>query len=105
MKQPNMADIMKQAKRMQAEMQRVQDELKEERVHVSAGGGAVKVTMTGELVVDSVSIDPEAVDIDDIAMLEDLITAAMNEAIREAQDLASRKMSAVTGGMGIPGLM
>ncbi|MGB4592617.1 MAG: YbaB/EbfC family nucleoid-associated protein [Coriobacteriia bacterium] len=103
--QPNMASIMKQAQRMQAEMARVQDELKDERVEVSVGGGAVKVVMTGELVVDSVIIDPAAADPDDVAMLQDLITAAVNEAVRQAQDVAGRKMSAVTGGMGIPGLM
>lgn len=105
MKQPNMANIMKQAQRMQAEMARVQDELKDERVDVSVGGGVVKVTMTGELVLESVTIDPAAVDPDDVGMLQDLVTAAVNEAIRQAQDVASRKMSAVTGGMGIPGLM
>lgn len=103
--QPNMANLMKQAQRMQAEMARVQDELKDERVEVSVGGGVVKVVMTGELVVDSVTIDPAAVDPDDVAMLQDLITAAVNEAVRQAQDTASKKMAAVTGGMGIPGLM
>ncbi|MHB1340969.1 MAG: YbaB/EbfC family nucleoid-associated protein [Coriobacteriia bacterium] len=105
MKQPNMANLMKQAQRMQTEMARVQDELKDERVEVSVGGGAVKVVMTGELIVDSVTIDPSAVDPDDVAMLQDLITAAVNEAVRQAQDTASKKMAAVTGGMGIPGLM
>jgi len=100
---PNMQNMMKQAQRMQAEMARVQDELKDERVEASVGGGAVKVVMTGELLVDSVTIDASAVDPDDIAMLEDMVAAAVNEAVRQAQDLAARKMSAVTGGLGLPG--
>ncbi|HZL06062.1 MAG TPA: YbaB/EbfC family nucleoid-associated protein [Coriobacteriia bacterium] len=102
---PNMANLMKQAQKMQADMARVQDELKEERVEVSVGGGAVKVVMTGELALESVSIDPAAVDPDDVVMLEDLVVAAVNEAIRQAQDVASRKMAGVTGGLGLPGLM
>lgn len=100
---PNMQNVMKQAQRMQAEMARVQEELKDERVEASVGGGAVKVVMTGDLAVESVSIDPSAVEPDDIAMLEDMVAAAVNEAIRQAQDLAARKMSSVTGGMGLPG--
>ena len=103
MKQPNMQNMMKQAQRMQTEMARVQEELKGERVEASVGGGAVKVTMTGELQVESVAIDPSAVDTDDISMLEDMVAAAVNEAMRQAQELASRKMQAVTGGLGIPG--
>lgn len=104
MKQPNMQNMMKQAQRMQAEMARVQEELSSDRVEASVGGGAVKVVMTGEMVVESVAIDADAVDTDDIAMLEDMIAAAVNEAVRQAQDLAARKMQAVTGGMGIPGI-
>jgi hypothetical protein len=103
MKPGSMQNMLKQAQKMQAEMARVQEELKDERVEASVGGGAVKVTMTGELAVESVIIDPAAVDPDDIAMLEDMIGAAVNEAIRQAQDLASRKMGAVTGGLGLPG--
>ena len=105
MKQPNMQQMLKQAQRMQAEMARVQEELKDERVVASVGGGAVKVVMTGELMVESVTIDPSAVDPDDVGMLQDLIVAATNEAIRQAQDVAQRKMGAVTGGLGLPGLM
>lgn len=99
----NMQAMMKQAQRMQAEMARVQDELKNERVEASVGGGAVKVVMTGELLVESVSIDADAVDTDDIGMLEDMVAAAVNEAVRQSQDLAARKMQAVTGGLGLPG--
>lgn len=102
---PNMANLMKQAQKMQADMARVQEELKDERVEVSVGGGVVKVVMTGELAVESVSFDPAAVDPDDVEMLQDLVLAAVNEAIRQAQDVASRKMAAVTGGLGLPGLM
>ncbi|MDY0340976.1 MAG: YbaB/EbfC family nucleoid-associated protein [Coriobacteriia bacterium] len=102
---PNMQNVMKQAQKMQAEMARVQEELKDERVEASVGGGAVKVVMTGELTVSSVSIDPAAVDVEDISMLEDMVAAALNEALRQTQDLTSRKMSAVTGGLGLPGGM
>jgi len=99
---PNMQNVMKQAQKMQAEMARVQEELKEERVETSVGGGAVKVVMTGDLNMESVTIDPSAMDPDDVAMLEDMLVAAVNEAMRQAQDLASRKMAAVTGGLGLP---
>jgi hypothetical protein len=99
----NMQSVLKQAQRMQAEMARVQEELKDERVEASVGGGAVKVAITGELQVQSVTIDPLAIDADDISLLEDMIAAAVNEALRQAQDLAARKMSAVTGGLGLPG--
>lgn len=102
---PNMGNLMKQAQKMQADMARVQEELRGETVEASAGGGMVKVVMTGDLQVKSVSIDPAAVDPDDVAMLEDVITAATNEALRQAQELAGSKMAAVTGGMNIPGLM
>jgi DNA-binding YbaB/EbfC family protein len=102
---PNMQNVMKQAQKMQADMARVQEELKDERVEASVGGGAVKVVMTGDLSMESVSIDPSAMDPDDVSMLEDMVVAAVNEAMRQAQDLASRKMAAVTGGLGLPGGM
>jgi DNA-binding YbaB/EbfC family protein len=101
----NFGNIMKQAQKMQAEMARVQEELKEERVEASAGGGMVKVVMTGDMSLESVTIDPEAVDPDDVEMLQDMVTAAVNEAVRMAQDLSAQRMSSVTGGMGIPGMM
>ncbi len=102
---PNMGNMMKQAQKMQQDMARVQAELAEERVEASVGGGMVKVVMTGEQAVERVMIDPAAVDPDDIGMLEDMVVAAVNEAARQAQELASRKMAAVTGGLNIPGLM
>ena len=101
--QPNMQQMLKQAQKMQADMARVQEELKDETVEASVGGGAVKVTMTGDLTVSAVAIDAAAVDFEDITMLEDLVAAAVNEALRQAQDLANRKMQAVTGGLGLPG--
>ncbi|MDH4139496.1 MAG: YbaB/EbfC family nucleoid-associated protein [Coriobacteriia bacterium] len=100
-----MNKMLQQAQKMQAEMARVQEELKEERVESSVGGGMVKVVMTGDMQVEKVAIDPAAIDADDAGMLEDMVAAAVNEAMRQAQDLANRKMGAVTGGLGIPGLM
>jgi DNA-binding YbaB/EbfC family protein len=102
---PNIQQAMKQVQRAQAEMARVTEELAGETVEASAGGGMVKVTMSGDLQVRSVVIDPGAVDPEDVSMLEDMVTAAVSEAVRAAQDLANRKMSRVMGGMGLPGGM
>jgi len=96
---------MKQAQKMQAKMAKVQEELKSEELEASAGGGTVKVQITGDLVVKSITIDPSAVDPDDVELLQDMTTAAVNEAIRSAQELQSRRMGEVTNGMNIPGLM
>jgi DNA-binding YbaB/EbfC family protein len=90
---------------MQAKMAEVQEQLKEESVEASAGGGMVRVTMSGDMQLKSIKIEPSAVDPDDVELLEDMVAAAMNEAIRAAQELANTKMSAITGGMSIPGLM
>jgi DNA-binding YbaB/EbfC family protein len=100
----NINNIMKQAQKMQAGMARVQEELKDERVEASAGGGTVKVVMSGDLQVVSVTVDPAAVDPEDVDLLQDMITAAVNEGIRMAQEIASQKMAAVTGGMNVPGM-
>lgn len=102
---PNMNNMLKQAQRMQAEMAKVQEELKSETVEASVGGGMVKAVMTGDLQLQSITIDPGAVDPEDVGMLEDMVAAAVNEGLRQAQELAGNKMSAVTGGMNIPGLM
>jgi len=99
----NQANAMKQLQRAQAEMARVQEELKSDLVTASAGGGAVKVSVTGDLTVTDVVIDPRAVDPEDVAMLQDMVVAAVNEAMRQAQELANQKMSRVMGGMGLPG--
>ncbi len=100
---PNMNNAMKQVQKAQAEMARVQEELASDLVSASAGGGAVRVTITGGLTVTDVVIDARAVDPDDVGMLQDMVVAAVNEALREAQDLANTKMSRVMGGLGLPG--
>ena len=101
----NFGKMMKQVQQAQAKMAEVQEELKDETVEASAGGGMVKVVMTGDMQVRSVVIDPSAVDPEDVELLNDMVTAAVNEAVRAAQELAANKMAAVTGGMNIPGLM
>lgn len=106
MKQPNMGNLMKQAQRMQAEMLKAQEELAHEIVVASVGGGSVTVKMTGRFEVTEVGIAPEAIDPSDPQMLEDLVLAAFNEALRQAQELAERRLSAATGGMGgLPGIL
>ena len=97
---PNMNQMLKQVQQMQAEMAKAQEELKNETVEATAGGGTVKVVMTGELQVKEVVIDPDAVDPDDIDLLQDLVLAAFNEAVRSAQELQTRKLGAATGGLG-----
>ena len=107
MPQPNMNQMMKQVQKMQADMAKAQESLKDEVVDAAAGGGMVKVQFTGEMELKSVTIDPAAVDPDDVELLQDMVLAAVNEGLRAAQDLAARKMAAVTGGLGglgIPGL-
>lgn len=101
----NIGKMMKQVQQAQAKMAQVQEELKSETVEASAGGGMVRVVMSGDLAVRSVHIDPAAVDPDDVELLEDMVAAAVNEASRAAQELAANRMAAVTGGMNIPGLM
>ena len=100
----NFGSMMKQAQKMQAKMAKVQEDLKNEVLDVSAGGGMIKVTITGDLQVKAIVIDPAAIDPDDAEMLQDMVTAAVNEAIRSAQELASRRMNEITGGMNLPGL-
>ena len=98
-----MNNAMKQVQKAQAEMARVQEELNSDLVTASTGGGAVKVSITGGLTVTNVVIDPRAVDPEDVEMLQDMVVAAVNEALREAQELANTKMSRVMGGLGLPG--
>lgn len=95
-------NMLKQAQQLQAKLQKAQEELETTMVQGSAGGGVVKVVMTGKQLVESVEISPEAVD--DVEMLQDLIVAAMNDASKNVQELANRKLGALTGGMNIPGL-
>ena len=100
MPQPNMNQMLKQVQQMQAEMAKAQEELKHEIVEATAGGGTVTVKMTGELKATEVRIDPDAVDPDDVELLQDLVLAAFNEAVRSAQELQQRKLGAATGGLG-----
>ena len=90
---------------MQAQMAKIQEELAEARTEATAGGGVVKVTIIGGSKVESIEIAPEVVDPEDIEMLHDLVMAAVNEAMDTAQAEAAKKMSAITGGLNIPGLM
>lgn len=95
-------NMIRQAQKLQAQLQKVQEELETLTVEGSAGGGVVKVVMTGKQSVESVNIDPEAAE--DVELLQDLVAAAFNDAFNKTQELASQKMSSVTGGMNIPGL-
>ncbi|QUH29203.1 YbaB/EbfC family nucleoid-associated protein [Vallitalea guaymasensis] len=100
----NMNNLMKQAQKMQKKMQEMQEDLDNQVFEASAGGGAVKVTVTGKKEVTKVSINPEVVDEDDVEMLEDLILAAVNEAMRTADEKVNQQMSKVTGGLNMPGI-
>lgn len=96
----NMNNIMKQAQKMQKQMEEATKELQEKEVTSSAGGGVVEVTVSGNREVTKVKIDPEAVDPDDVEMLEDLIMAATNEALRQIEEISAQSMSKITGGLG-----
>ncbi len=100
----NMNQILKQAQKMQENMQKMQAELEEKEVESSVGGGAVTVKVNGKKEIVNISIKPEVVDPDDIEMLEDLVLSAVNEALRSVDELQSSQMSKLTGGMNIPGL-
>lgn len=97
-------NMMRQAQELQARLTRVQKELGELNLEVSSGGGAVKVTVNGQQEIKSVKISPEVVNPEDVAMLEDLVLAAVREAIAKSQEAAAQKMGALTGGLKIPGL-
>jgi DNA-binding YbaB/EbfC family protein len=103
MPQPNMQQMLKQVQKMQAEMVAAQETLKDEVVEASAGGGMVTVKVSGDLDVKSIAIDPEAVDPEDVELLQDMVLAAVNEGLRAAQELASKKLGGITGGLGGPG--
>jgi DNA-binding YbaB/EbfC family protein len=113
MPQPNMNQMLKQVQKMQQDMIKAQEALANETVQASAGGGMVTVTVTGDLVVKDIRIDPEAIDPEDPELLQDMVLAAVNEALRQAQELAAKKMGGLTGGLdlgalggpgGLPGL-
>ncbi|HEU5203976.1 MAG TPA: YbaB/EbfC family nucleoid-associated protein [Candidatus Limnocylindrales bacterium] len=99
-----MANLQRMAQQMQQEMLRVQTELEATQVDGSAGGGVVKAVVTGKQELVSIAIDPDAVDPSDVDMLQDLIVAAVNDALRASRELAEEKMAAVTGGLRIPGM-
>lgn len=106
MPQMNMQQIMKQAQKMQKQLEEQQEKAKDIEVSASAGGGMVKVSATGELKLKEITIDPEAVDPDDVDLLQDMILAAVNEALSSAQDAMNKQMTDAMGlgGMNIPGL-
>lgn len=101
----DMKAMMRQAQKMQAELAKAQEEIKTMTFEGSAGGGMVKAVATGEMTIESVRIEKIIVDPDDIEMLEDMVTAAVNEALRGVAEMSAQRMSAATGGMNIPGLM
>ena len=104
MPQPNMQQMLKQVQKMQEDMMAAQESLKDEVVEASAGGGMVTVKVSGDLNVRSIVIDPQAVDPDDVELLQDMVLAAVNEALRSAQELASSKLGGIAGGLGGLGL-
>src|SRR6056297_3025888 len=99
-----MNNLMKQAQQMQAKMSKMQEELEEKTMEATAGGGVVKVVVNGKQELVDLQIDEDAVDPEDVEMLEDLILAAVNEGMREVQDMLNDRMGKLTGGMNIPGL-
>ena len=101
----NMGAMMKQAQKMQAELARAQEEIKDMTFEATAGGGMVKVVANGDMTVDSIVIDPEAVDPEDVEMLQDMVAAAVNEALRGVSEISFQRLNAATGGLNIPGLM
>ena len=101
---PNMQQMMRQVQKLQQDMLAAQESLKLEEVQASAGGGMVTVRISGDLVIKDVTIDPDAIDPEDPELLQDMVVAATNEAIRSAQSLAETKMGGLAGGLGGLGL-
>jgi len=100
----NMNHLMKQAQKMQKQMADMQAELAEKTLEVSSGGGAVKVVINGEKQIQSLTVAPDVVDPDDVEMLQDLVMTAVNEAVRQMEELVSGQMARITGGMNVPGM-
>ena len=100
----NMNKLMKQVQKMQQDMVKLQEELQEKTVEATAGGGVVKVVASGKKQLVSIEIDPEAVDPEDVEMLQDLVLAAANEALQKAEDMVADEMGKLTGGLNMPGL-
>lgn len=101
----DMKKMMKQAQKMQMELAKAQDEIKDMTYEATAGGGMIKAVATGDMTIQSISIDKDAVDPEDVEMLEDMVVAAVNEALRGVGEISSSRLNSVTGGMNIPGLM
>ncbi|MDD4239415.1 MAG: YbaB/EbfC family nucleoid-associated protein [Desulfotomaculaceae bacterium] len=100
----NMNKMMKQVQKMQQDMMKLQEELANRTVESTAGGGVVRVVANGKNEISAIEIKPEAVDPEDVEMLQDLVLAAVNDALKKAQDMASQEMGRLTGGLKIPGL-
>ena len=100
-----MGNLMKQAQKLQSKMLKLQEELADKTVETTSGGGMVKVVANGKQQVISIEIEKEVVDPDDVDMLQDLILAAVNDALTKSQDMVSSEMSKLTGGMNVPGMM
>ena len=98
----NMAGMMKKVQKMQADMKKMQEKLKTRTVEASVGGGVVTVVMNGEKIIESLKLNPTAVDPEDVEMLEDLVMAAVNEASKKVDDLLAQEMGKVTGGLNLP---
>ena len=97
-------NMIRQAQQLQRKMAKIQEDLESATVEASSGGGMVKAVVTGKQTIASITIDPQAVDPEDVEVLEEMVMAAVNDGLQKAQDLASQKMSAITGGLNIPGL-
>ncbi len=97
-------NMLKQAQQLQARLAKAQEELESEVVEASAGGGAVKVVATGKQTIESIIIDPDAVDPEDVDILQDMVLAAVNEALAKSQELAAQRLGAITGGLKLPGM-
>ena len=100
-----LGQMMKQAQKMQAKIMKIQEEMGDRSVEASAGGGMVTVTANGKQEILSIRIEPEVVDPEDVEMLQDLVAAAVNEALKKAQEMMAEEMAKVTGGMQLPGMM
>lgn len=100
----NMQGMMKKVQKMQADMMKMQEELKARKFENSVGGGAVSVVVSGKKELESIKINPEAVDVDDMEMLEDMIISAINECMRQIDETSEKEMSKITGGMKLPGM-
>ena len=100
----NMQGMMKKVQKMQAEMMKMQEELKTRTVETTVGGGALTIVANGKKEIESIKIKPEAIDPDDVEMLQDMIVSGVNEALRKIDEMTEREMSKITGGMKLPGM-